>query len=191
MRLKQDSLGAWVGLGSAFEALAQYPKAVDAFERAISVAPYDALLWQELGQVYIKQGQRERATEALKRSLVLDPAVPQTHQLLGTVWMKEDPARAETFFREAIRIQPEYPQALTNLAVLLSEMNRTEEAAFNFERAIRLRPNYALAHLNYGVMLRNLGHVDAAIQHARRAAGTSDEGTREAARRLLHELGAN
>ena len=70
-------------------------------------------------------------------------------------------------------------------------MNRTEEAAFNFERAIRLRPNYALAHLNYGVMLRNLGHVDAAIQHARRAAGTSDEGTREAARRLLHELGAN
>lgn len=109
--------------------------------------------------------------------------------LLGTLWMKEDPARAEKSFREAIRIQPEYPQAITNLAVLLSEMNQTEEAAYNFERAIRLRPNYALAHLNYGVMLRKLGHIDEAIQQARRAANTSDAGTRDAARRLLSELG--
>lgn len=191
LRLKQDSLGAWVGLGSAFQALAQYPRAVEAFKRAIAVAPYDALLWQELGQVYIKEGQLERAIEALKRSLVLDPAVPQTHQLVGTLWMKEDPARAEGSFREAIRIQPEYPQALMNLAVLLSERNRTEEAAYNFERAIRLQPSYALAHLNYSVMLRNLGRIDEAIQQARRAASTSDEPTREAARRLLHELGVN
>jgi predicted CXXCH cytochrome family protein len=189
LRLKQDSLGAWVGLGSAFEALAQYPKGVKAFERAIAVAPYDALLWQELGQVYIKQGQRERAIEALKRSLMLDPAVPQTHQLLGTLWMKEDPARAEGSFREAIRIRPEYPQALANLAVLLSEMNRTEEAAYNFERAIHLEPDYALAHLNYGVTLRRLGRIDEARAHARRAANTSDAGTRDAARRLLSELG--
>ena len=191
LRLKQDSLGGWVGLGSAFEAMAQYPRAVEEFERAISVAPNDALLWQELGQVYIKQGQRERAMEALKRSLVLDPAVPQTHQLLGTLWMQEDPARAERSFREAIRIQPEYPQAITNLAVLLSEINRTEESAYNFERAIRLRPSYALAHLNYAVMLRNLGRIDEAIQHARLAADASDAGTREAARRLLSELGSH
>ena len=68
-------------------------------------------------------------------------------------------------------------------------MNRTEEATYNFERAIRLEPNYALAHLNYGVMLRNLGRIDAAIAHARRAASTSDAGTRQAARRLLQELG--
>jgi Tfp pilus assembly protein PilF len=189
--LKQDSLAAWVGLGSAFEALARYPKAVEAFERAIAVAPSEALLWQELAQVYIKLGQRERAIEALKRSLVFDPTVPQTHQLLGTLWMEEDPVRAEGFFREAIRIQPQYAQALTNLAVLLSQRNRTEEAAYNFERVIRLRPNYALAHLNYGLLLRNLGRVDEAKQHARLAGGSSDGPTREAAKRLLTELGGH
>jgi tetratricopeptide (TPR) repeat protein len=189
--LKQDSLAAWVGLGGAFETLARYPKAVEAFEHAIAVAPSDALLWQELAQNYIKLGQRERAIEALKRSRVLDPEVPQTHQLLGTLWMEEDPARAEGFFREAIRIQPEYAQALTNLAILLAQRNRTEEAAYNFERAIRWRPDYALAHLNYGLMLRNLGRVDEAKQHARRAASSSDGPTREAAGRLLIELGGH
>ena len=111
------------------------------------------------------EGQRERAIDALNRSLALDLDVPQTHQLLGTLWMKDDAARAEKFFREAIRLQPGYAQALANLAILLSETDRTEEAAYTFERAIRLRPNYALAHLNYGMMLRKVGRRDEARQH--------------------------
>jgi predicted CXXCH cytochrome family protein len=189
LRLNQGSLAAWVGLGSAYEASGRYPKALESFDRAIAVAPSDALLLQEVAQVYIKQGQRVRAIEALNRSLVLDSTVPQTQQLLGTLWMKDDAASAERFFREAIRLQPGYAQALTNLAVLLSETNRTEEAAYNFERAIRLRPDYALAHLNYGLMLRKLGRIDEAVQHIRRAASSSDAGTREAASRLLSQLG--
>jgi predicted CXXCH cytochrome family protein len=189
VRLKPDSFEAWVGLGSAFEALAQYSKAVEAFERAIAVSPSDALLWQEMAQVYIKRGQNGRAIEALNRSLVLDSTVPQTHQLLGTLWMKDDAARAERFFREAIRLQPSYAQALTNLAVLLSETNRTEEAAYTFERAIHLRQDYAFAQLNYGLMLRKVGRMDEARRHIRQAANSSDVGVRQVARQLLSELG--
>ena len=166
-------------MGSAFEALARYPKAAEAFDRAIAVATSEALLWQELAQVYIKLSQRERAMEALKRSLVFDPTVPQTHQLLGTLRMEEDSALAEGFFSEAIRIQPQYAQALTNLAILLAQRNRPDEAAYNFER------------LNYGLLLRNLGRVDEAKQHARWAASSSDGPTREAAGRLLIELGGH
>ena len=189
VRLKPDSLAAWVGFGSAYEALTQYPKAIEAFERAIAASPSDPLLWQEMAQVYIQRGQRERAIEALNRSLVLDSTVPQTHQLLGTLWMKADAARAERFFREAIRLQPGYAQALTNLAVLLSQTDRTEEAAYSFERAIHLRPDYALAHLDYGLMLRKAGRMDEARQHLRQAAGSSDASVRQVARRLLSELG--
>ena len=162
---------------------------MEAFERAIALAPSDALLWQELAQIYIKLGQRERAMEALKRSLVLDPTVPQTQ--LGTLWLEEDSTRAEGFFREAIRIQPQYAQALTNLGILLSQQNRTEEAAYNFERATRWRPNYALAHLNYGLLLRNLGRIDEAKKHAGWAANSSDGPTRDAARRFLIQLGGH
>jgi tetratricopeptide (TPR) repeat protein len=191
LRLKPGSLAAWVGLGSAYEALAQYPKALEAFERAIAVSPSDALVWQEMAQVYIQRGQRERAIQALDRSLVLDSTVPQTQQLLGTLWMKDDAARAEKFFREAIRLQPGYAQALANLAVLLSETDRTEEAAYTFERALRLRPNYALAHLNYGLMLRKVGRRDEARQHFGEAASSPDAATRAAAQRLLSELGGH
>jgi predicted CXXCH cytochrome family protein len=191
LKLKPDSPAAWIGLGGAYEALAQYPKALEAFERAIAVSPSDALVWQEMAQVYIQRGQRERAIQALDRSLALDSTVPQTQQLLGTLWMKDDVARAEKFFREAIRLQPGYAQALANLAVLLSETDRTEEAAYTFERALRLRPNYALAHLNYGLMLRKVGRRDEARQHFGQAVNTADAATRAAAQRLLSELGGH
>ncbi len=189
LRLKPDSLAGWVGWGSAFEALGRYPKAVEAFQRATALAPVDALVWQELAQVYIKQGERELAIDALNRSLALDSTVPQTHQLLGTLRLKEDRSRAEASFREAIRLQPSYAQALTNLAVLLSTSNRTQEAAYTFERALRWRSNYALAHLNYGLMLRNAGRMDEAKQHLRQAANSPEAGIRDAARRVLKELG--
>jgi tetratricopeptide (TPR) repeat protein len=191
LRLKPGSLPAWVGLGGAYEASAHYAEALEAFERALAVSPSDALLWQEMAQVYIKRGQRERAIEALNRSLVLDSTIPQTQQLLGMLWMKDDVARAEKFFREAIRLQPGYAQALANLAVLLSERNSAEEAIYDFERALRLQPNYALAHLNYGLMLRKVGRMDEARQHFGQAASSSDAGTREAAQRLLSELGGH
>ncbi len=193
LRLKPDLLAAWIGLGSALETLARYPKAVEAFQRAIGLAPSDGLLWQEIARIYIQQGQTRLAMDALNRSLALDSTVPQTHQLLGTMWSRPDgdPARAEASFREAIRLQPDYAQAHTNLAVVLFQENRIEEARYHFERAIHLRPNYALGHLNYGLMLRKLGRIDEAKEQLGQAAISSDPGTRDAARRALSELGAS
>jgi predicted CXXCH cytochrome family protein len=192
LRLKPDSLASWVGLGSAFEAAGRYPKALEAFRHAIGVAPSDGLLWQELAQVYIKQGQTKLGMDALNQSLELDSTVPQTLQLLGTLWMEStgDRLRAEACFREAIRLQPDYAQAHMNLAVLLSESNRTKEAAYHFERAIHLRPDYALGHLNYGLMLRKLGRIGEAREQIGQAAASSDPNTRDAERRLLSELDA-
>jgi tetratricopeptide (TPR) repeat protein len=169
--------------------LRRFAKAVEAFRHAIELAPSDPLLWQELGQVYINQAQETLALAALQKSLALDSTVPQTEQLLGTIWAEPggDTVKAEAFFREAIRLQPDYAQAHTNLAVLLSQRNRIEEAGYHFERAIHLRPDYALARLNYGLMLTKLHRVDAAREQLGQAAVSSDPAIREAARRLLSE----
>jgi tetratricopeptide (TPR) repeat protein len=194
LRHQPDLLAGWIGLGSALEALARYPKALEAFGRALGLAPTDGVLWQEIAQMYIEQGQTSLAMDALTRSVALDPTVPQTHQLLGTLWEKPDgdPARAVTSFREAIRLQPDYAQAHTNLAVVLFQWNQIEEARYHFERAIQLQPNYALGHLNYGLMLRKLGRIDEARQQIGQAAVSADPSTRDAARHALSELdGAN
>jgi predicted Zn-dependent protease len=96
--------------------------------------------------------------------------------------------QAETEWREAIRLQPDYSQARMNLANFLFQHNRSEEAAYHFEYALRVRPDYALAHLNYARMLQSLGRKQEAADHLRKAASSSDAEIQSAARRALAEL---
>lgn len=161
VRLKPDSFAALFGLVTALEASGRQQEALRAAGRALAVAPANALLWQELGQVYMKLGRTDDALIALQKSRQLNPEVPQTHELLGALWMqrREDAAKAEGAYREAIRLQPDYSQARTNLAILLFRQNRLEEADDQFRQALRFRSDYALGHFNYGLMLWKTGNL--------------------------------
>jgi len=182
-------LAGWTGLGQALDLSGQFPRALETFERATRLAPSDALSWQELGQVSLKLGRNLEAISALQKSIELDGSVPEAHYALGAALAAPggDAARAEASFREAIRLQPDYEQAHLNLAIVLSQRGRQEEARYHFEIALRLRPDYALAHLNFGLMLRGSGRGEQAAEHFREAAKGSDPAVRERARRALQE----
>jgi tetratricopeptide (TPR) repeat protein len=61
-------------------------------------------------------------------------------------------ADAETCFREAIRINPEYVQVWLNRGNTLKDLQHYEEAIASYERAIRGDPDYADAHYNIGLL---------------------------------------
>jgi Flp pilus assembly protein TadD len=179
-------VAALTGLGRALDG----EKAVDAFRLATRSDPADALSWQELGQALMKLGQNAEALAAFRKSIELDAGVPEAHYALATYWAGpgEDAGRAESSFREAIRLQPDYAQARMNLAILLSRAARGAEAAFHFEYALRVRPDYPLAHLNYGLMLRAAGRPAEATRQFTLAAEGSDAGIRVAAAKALAEM---
>jgi predicted CXXCH cytochrome family protein len=190
LRLKPDSLAGLLGLGRALDATGDLTPALDAFARAATAVPDDAISWMQLGQTYVRLEQQTDAFSALRRALSLDPGVPETHYALALLLSKPggDSMQAETEWREAIRLQPDYSQARMNLANFLFQHNRSEEAAYHFEYALRVRPDYALAHLNYARMLQSLGRKQEAADHLRKAASSSDAEIQSAARRALAEL---
>jgi len=171
VRRKPDSLAGLLGLGRAMEETGQPGGAVEAFQRATRAAPDDAISWRELGQIYVKQGKRAEAATALEKSLQLDNESQEAHYALGLAWSQPagDPARAETSFREAIRLAPDYPEAHMNLAILIFQSQRADEADYHFQRALRYRPNYPLAHLNYALMLQKLNRASEAALHLKQA----------------------
>jgi protein O-GlcNAc transferase len=73
---------------------------------------------------------------------------------------------------EALRLLPDYPEALCNMGSALSRLGRPGSAQASidcYQRAISIAPKYALAHNNLGAALANDGRLAEAIAYYGRA----------------------
>jgi tetratricopeptide (TPR) repeat protein len=66
---------------------------------------------------------------------------------------------------KALQIDPNYVDALNNLANELASRGRRDEALAHYKKALELDPKHVLAHNNLGVALAGIGRIDEAIAH--------------------------
>jgi Flp pilus assembly protein TadD len=64
---------------------------------------------------------------------------------------------------QALRIDPGYAEAHSNLGVALAQMGETREAMEHFEQALRIKPDYAQVHYNLAIILEQAGRPQDAI----------------------------
>lgn len=65
-------------------------------------------------------------------------------------------------YREAIRLNKDYDQAMNNLANILKDQGQLDEALQLLLRATTIRPDFAAAWMNLGIIQASLGlHKDA------------------------------
>src|SRR5262249_21993445 len=72
-------------------------------------------------------------------------------------------------YGRALAVNPRFPEALMNLAIVLQQRGEFNEAVAHYRRALDLRPNYAIAHFNLGNALLERGNLNEALaryQHA-------------------------
>jgi Flp pilus assembly protein TadD len=114
-----------------------------------------------------------RAIELFERSVRLEKLEGErcsaTHTLLGAAYLRLGQSeRAESEFRVALEIDPNYEEALFNLAMLEAE-NDTGKASSLLQKAIDIAPQYAEAHRELGVLFQKEGNLEEAEYHLRRA----------------------
>jgi tetratricopeptide (TPR) repeat protein len=86
---------------------------------------------------------------------------------------KGDNKGAVEFFNQAIKLYPQFPQAMNDLGMAYMKLNKYDKAAETYEQLLKLGPGDATVHLNYGIALNNL------------AAGLKTEGkTEDSAKRF-------
>jgi protein O-mannosyl-transferase len=96
------------------------------------------------------------------------PASAKMHSNLGGQYMERnqiDLARAE--FQTALRIDPDYPDALSSYGVLESSLGNYQAAGALLEKAVNMsarnNPNYDSMAVSFAVVLAQTNHVDAAL----------------------------
>jgi tetratricopeptide (TPR) repeat protein len=72
------------------------------------------------------------------------------------------------WYERALALRP-YADAEMNLAAVLAQRGRVDEASAHYRAAIRDDPGYAFAYTSYGVLLASRGRLDDAIAAHRRA----------------------
>ncbi len=70
---------------------------------------------------------------------------------------------AAEHFAEAVRINPNFPEAHNSLGTRYLLEQEFDKAIREFSEAIRLKPDYAIAHNNLGTAFGNEGHLERAI----------------------------
>ena len=139
-----------------------------------------------------RRGDRRSST----RSSKLDPANKFAHYNLGLIAQTAgDDAKAESDYRLAIAVDPNYAPALYNLAILRDKAGAKDEAIDLYTRATKADPKFATAFLNLGLLLFETGktaEAERGADHgdpAQPGAGVPHPGRRQAQRYLTSASG--
>jgi Flp pilus assembly protein TadD len=106
---------------------------------ALSVSPDDPFTLSIMGNLKFRQAKYDEALDALSRAAKADPKNPEIQNFLGlTLSEKGMRSAAETAFRKAVLLNPNYAGAQNNLAVfyLTEQPPSVELARWHYDKAI-------------------------------------------------------
>ena len=99
-----------------------------------------------------------------RRCLADDGDSPTLSFLTGTALVQSgELEQGVVALENALRMRPDYPEALNSLGNALAELGRHDDAVAAYERAIALRPRYADACNNLGTLLSRQGRPEEAL----------------------------
>ena len=174
-----------------------YPKAVEAYKKAIALKPSWAQAQYALGLTYVAMEKRDQAAEVAgalepldeklsqdltKQSIAIDPVF---HKVMGEKALeKGDFTKSVGEFREALRLKPDYAEASEGLGKAYFHLRQFPNALTALEVAVRLKPDSAEAHFGLGMTYVAMGKKD----DAQRVYATLQGMDKESAQRLYNAI---
>jgi len=108
-----DNVVLWINLGNLLMDSARYPEAIDAYEKALELAPENADVRVDMGTCYRRVGRSDRAAEEFRKAIAIDARHAFAHRNLGVVlaFDLQDKKQAIKEFEEYIRLSPDTPDS--------------------------------------------------------------------------------
>ena len=159
------------------------------FERALSLAPADSLMWLNAARSRMQQGAWDAALEAATRAFELDRADPVACRLLGELQLQM--TRPEDAIATFAQLSPEAPrdhEYHNSVGNALFQARRPREAIDAFFRALALKVDAPLVHYRLGLCFMDMAMAHESAECFRTAIALDDGVVRALALSLvLHE----
>lgn len=104
---------------------------------------------------YFDSGTKLKMAALKAKVMELEKTPPEVYLTLGTMscWVDWECRKAETYFKKAIELNPNYSTARAYLSHVLSILHKPDEAMTQIETAIKLYPFNPLFQALYGMDL--------------------------------------
>ncbi|WP_322089295.1 tetratricopeptide repeat protein [Burkholderia sp. BCC1999] len=162
-------------LGNMLRAHGRLDDAIDAYRRAIALAPGYAEAHSNLGNALRDAYDPDAAMLSCAQALALRPDYAPAYNNLGNALRDKGEADAAArAYEKAIALDPAYAEACFNLGNVCGAQRRHVDAIAHYHRAIALQPGLHAAHYALGMLLLERGELDAAIASLACAAESGD-----------------
>ena len=156
---------AILAAGSMMQTHQDYDVALSKYKVAVQNIPESPPLWNNIGMCFFGKKKFVAAISCLKRANYLAPFDWKILYNLGLVHLTmQQYASAFHFLSASINLRPSRGQTFMLMAVALSHLDDTENAAAAYEQAVNLDPRDPAIPLNYAVMLAGMGNNEGAAQ---------------------------
>ena len=139
---------AWFNLGTAYQTLKLYEKAIDAYQYAIVIDEKFDIAYRNLGDAYIRIRQFKDAIEALEKVLELTRPEDVVHEAIGHCYHKmENYAQARFHYRKASHLNADDSKLYYKVALTYFKEGQMDSAIRQLEAAMRIhrmQPEYNL-----------------------------------------------
>jgi serine/threonine-protein kinase len=161
--------------------VAALTKGVEYFEQTTRLDPRYALAYSGLADAYVslaindgRQPPRDylqKAKAAALQAIELDETLAEAHTSLGAVkeWFEWDWAAAESQYRRALELNPNYATAHHRYGVYLTFMRRLDEALAEFKHALEIEPLSLIINTDLAFVYSSMRDYDRAIEQVKKA----------------------
>lgn len=128
-------------IGQAYQNLGMLPEAEAWYRRGVALAPANLDFKNKLGALLISMDRVAAGVEQLMASLQLNPKQVVALTDLGFATLKSgDVVRAMAYYNQALRLDPDFEQALLNKAGLYNFLGKREEAKAVLKQMLKRNP---------------------------------------------------
>lgn len=146
--LDHNNFLGWGNLGAAYMLAGDFESALSTYQRSLAIEPRQTV-YSNLGLMYYYLNRPVEAIEALRKSVELSPNDHLAWSNLGdALWMdgRTDESRAafqtaERFAAAALKVNPNDPGYLMDLAWITAMLDRPQEARVLINRALSVAPD--------------------------------------------------
>jgi tetratricopeptide (TPR) repeat protein len=148
---------AWFNLGSAYQGLKLYEKAIDAYEFCVAIDDNFEFAYRNMADAYMRLKWYEKALEVLEKHLEIAKPEDVIFEAMGYCWEKQkDFRKARHYYRQASQLSPQDDGIFFKIGETYAREKQWEKAVKSYSVALHLNKENAAYCMAIGNCLMEL-----------------------------------